>query len=101
MIGRAKGWKLAVKPKHDAALGARVGADDRLGFLRGAHREARLLEEQGAGGREVHAARVALEQADADGLLELGDHLRERGLGDVELGRGAGYLALFHDDRTK
>ncbi len=97
--GTGEGVEARGEGEHDAALGARVGADHRLGFLRGAHRKACLLEEQGARGREVDAARVALEQADAEGLLELGDHLRERRLGDVQLCRRARYLTLFDDDR--
>ena len=45
-------------------------------------RRARLGEEGVAGGCEADAARVALEQAHADLLLELCDRLRKSRLGD-------------------
>ena len=66
----------------------RVQADDR---------GAGLLEERLTGRRQRDAARVALEQHDSDVGLELGDRLRERGLRDVELARGARHLPLFGD----
>ena len=69
------------------------------GLVVGGYGDPRLCQERLTGGRQADAARVTLQQFDAELGLELGDRLRQRGLCDVQLLRGAGDLSLFrHGD---
>jgi hypothetical protein len=43
--------------------------------------------------RGLDALRVAIEQPQAEGVLEIGDRLRDRGLGHCELDRGLSHAA--------
>jgi len=58
-----------------------------------------MPEHRAASGGEGDAARAAVEERDADGLLELLQLPGERGLRDVERGGGATDAAFLRDDR--
>jgi hypothetical protein len=62
--------------------------------LRGRHQPLEGIAQRrqiaGAGGRQFQAARAALEQHDAEILLELLDQAADRALRDMQLPRGAG-----------
>src|SRR4051794_31478973 len=67
------------------------------GGVGGAQHAARLLEQRTARGGQRDAALRAVEEPDAELLLELADLLADRRLGDVEPLRGAAEVQLFGD----
>src|SRR6185312_3766264 len=80
----------ANQPRREIAAG-------RSRSLRGHQRGARPVEEELAGLGQIHAARVALEQTDAELALEPADLRRQSGLGDPELLGRAREAALLRD----
>jgi hypothetical protein len=60
-----------------------------------------MVEEDAAGLGELDASAIAVQELDADGVLELQDLLRETGLGDVESFRRSPEMELFsHGDEV-
>ena len=85
-------------PEDDRALpGPRQRLRRQERVFGGGQGRPRLLEEDLSGGSERDPAGVPLEQLQPEVRLELGHRLRERRLGDVQLLRGKGDLALFCD----
>jgi hypothetical protein len=85
-------------PEPDAADDARLEvAAGRAGDVGGRQDRAGALEQQHAGGGQVDAARVALEQLDAELGFQPADLRGQRGLGDPNALSGAREAVLFGD----
>jgi hypothetical protein len=81
-------------PAGDDAVGCPRRLDRAVGGL---ERRPRVLEEDLARVRELDAAAVAAEQPDAELVLEAGDGLGQRRLGDVEALGGMPEMELLGD----
>jgi hypothetical protein len=82
---------------HRPPGGPRESPSSHRGVVGGGQGHARLCQEGLARGGDRDPTGVALEQLNSELGLQLRERLGQRRLSDVELARGAGYLALIGD----